>query len=85
MSYAPRSLLFFDGGDANGRTPDALFVIPGGLTGLNIGLQIGSRLNTRIGVQPTALIGGLGFALSVFLASFQVSVSPLLGFVHTRS
>ena len=78
MSYAPRSLLFFDGAPAGGRTPDALFVLPGGLVGLNIGLNIGSRLNTRIGTSRSALLGGLGFAGAVFLASYQTRLAPFM-------
>ena len=78
MSYAPRSLLFFDGAPAGGRTPDALFVLPGGLVGLNLGLNIGSRLNTRIGTSRSALLGGLGFAAAVFLASYQTRLAPFM-------
>ena len=61
MSYMPRSMLFFDGGAANGRSPDALYVLPGALLGLNIGLQFGSRLNNLIGVRLSSLLGGLCF------------------------
>jgi OFA family oxalate/formate antiporter-like MFS transporter len=78
MSYAPRSLLFFDGGAAAGRTPDALLVLPGALLGLNIGLQFGSRLNSRIGTSKTALLGGLAFAASVFLGSYQTRLAPFM-------
>ena len=78
MSYMPRSMLFFDGAAANGRTPDALLVLPGALLGLNIGLQFGSRLNNKIGVRPSSFLGGLCFALSVFLGSFQTELAPFM-------
>jgi OFA family oxalate/formate antiporter-like MFS transporter len=78
MSYMPKSMLYFDGGAANGRTPDALYVLPGALLGLNIGLQAGSRLNNKIGVTRTSLLGGVCFAASVYFASFQTTLLPFM-------
>lgn len=80
ITYAPRSLMFFDGGAAAGRTPDALYVLPGSIIFQVLGLNIGSRLNNIITPRKTALLGGLVFALAVYLASFQTRLASFMAF-----
>ena len=78
LTYAPRSLLFFDGAPAAGRTPDALYVLPAAIIFQTLGLNVGARLNQRLGCANTALLGGLLFALAVFLASFQTRLGAFM-------
>ena len=53
MSYAPRSLLFFDGAMRAGVTPDAVQVMPLALIGINVGMPVGARLTKALGPRAT--------------------------------
>jgi MFS family permease len=86
MSYSPKSLRFYDGGDHAGQ-PDALTVIPLVLISQCITMPLGSLITQRIGAPNSMRIGGLLAAAGVFLASyatrlrlFMVLYGMLFGF-----
>ena len=80
LSYAPPSLLFFDGLPHPGVTPDAVQVMPLGLVALNLGMPIGARLNKRYGPRVTTLLGCALMVLGTYMGSFQTRLLPFMGF-----
>ena len=80
MSYAPASLLFFDGLPHMGMTPDAVQVMPFALVALNIGLPIGARLNKAVGPRKTTLMGVVLMIVGTYLGSYQTRLAPFMFF-----
>ena len=78
LSYAPSSLLFFDGLAHPGITPDAVQVMPLALVSLNLGLPIGARLNKSLGPRVTTLIGCFLMVLGTYIGSFQTRLLPFM-------
>jgi hypothetical protein len=80
LSYAPASLLFFDGLPHMGMTPDAVQVMPFALVALNIGLPIGARLNKAVGPRKTTLMGVVLMIVGTYLGSYQTRLAPFMFF-----
>ena len=78
MSYAPSSLLFFDGLSRPGVTPDALQVLPVALVALNLGMPIGAKLNKKVGPRITTLIGCLLMVGGTYLSSYTTRLLPFM-------
>lgn len=78
LSYAPASLLFFDGLAHPGMTPDAIQVLPLALVAVNLGMPIGARMNKKFGPRITTLLGCALMVLGTYLASFQTRLAPFM-------
>lgn len=85
LSYAPSSLLFFDGLVRPGITPDAIQVLPVALIALNLGMPIGAKVNKKVGPRFTTLIGCILMVLGTYLASFQTRLLPFMMFYSVLS
>ena len=71
LSYAPSSLLFFDGLVHPGVTPDAVQVMPLGLVALNLGMPVGARCNKKFGPRVTTFMGCAAMVTGTYVASYQ--------------
>ena len=78
LSYAPQSLLFFDGLAHPGLTPDAVQVMPLGLIALNVGMPVGAWTNKKYGPKLTTLVGCSLMVLGTFLGSFMTRLAPFM-------
>ena len=78
LSYAPKNLLFFDGEDHPGMTPDAVQVMPYALIAQNLGLPLGSALNKAFGPRVTTLIGSSLYVLGVYISSHVTRLVPFM-------
>ena len=78
ITYAPQSLMFFDGLAHAGMTPDAVQVMPFGLMSLTLGMPFGARVNKKLGPRATNTIGCALMVLGVFLGSFQTRLLPFM-------
>jgi hypothetical protein len=78
LSYSPKSLRFFDGGDYNGKQPDALGIIPLILISQCTTMPLGSLVTQKLGAANAMRIGGLIAASGVFLASYVTRLVPFM-------
>ena len=78
LSYAPASLLFFDGVSRPGVTPDAIQVLPVALIALNLGMPIGAKLNKKVGPRITTLIGCFAMVVGTFVSSYTTRLLPFM-------
>lgn len=78
LSYAPSTLLFFDGLPRPGVTPDAIQVLPVALVALNLGMPIGARLNKRVGPRLTTLLGCAAMVLGTYVSSYTTRLLPFM-------
>ena len=80
MSYSPPNLKFMDGLPHPGSQPDSLYVIPLAIVFQAAAMPFGPSLVKKIGSRNTLLLGSWIVALSVYLASFQKSLSTFMLF-----
>ena len=64
-------MLFFDGGAANGRTPDALLVLPGSIV-----MQARAWVGDGGGVRRRARVGPVRGVLRLFYLFFSAPAPP---------
>jgi hypothetical protein len=78
IGYLPPSMRFFDGGEANGRQPDALLVIPLLIISQMVAMPFGAKLNMAVGPQRAMLIGSVLMNAGIFAASFADRLLPFI-------
>lgn len=78
LSYAPDKLKFFDGQPHPGQQPDALYVIPLNFAVQALLMPFSPLVVKALGASRTLLLGSWIVALSVYMASFQTSLTMFL-------
>jgi len=78
ISYAPKNLLFFDGLEHPGMTPDAVQVLPIWLTAFTCGLPLGAKFSKALGAKPTTIIGCVISLIGTLIGSYQTSLTPFV-------
>jgi len=78
LSYAPESLLYWDGQSHPGKTPDAVQVMPFALIAQNFGLPVGSYMYKKFGPRVTSLFGCSLYVAGILIASVQTRLVPFI-------
>mmetsp|Transcript_49292 Transcript_49292/g.111844 ORF Transcript_49292/g.111844 Transcript_49292/m.111844 type:complete len:512 (-) Transcript_49292:370-1905(-) len=80
MSYAPPGLLFFDGQEHPGMTPDAAQVMPLSLVSQNLGLPLAALVGKKFGHKAATFAGCFLVVAGTYLSSFQTRLLPFMLF-----